>query len=67
MPERFFTADEVAGSLDPGLWQVLTAEARPRPGLVHEGQHLTVHDAIVVARRRPAGGEDSYSEHPSAP
>ncbi|MCW2700646.1 MAG: SAM-dependent methyltransferase [Blastococcus sp.] len=55
MPELFFTADEVARSLDGGSWDVLTTEARPRPGHVHEGQDITVHDAVLVARRRAVG------------
>jgi SAM-dependent methyltransferase len=52
MPEMFFTADEVAGSLDPDHWEIVTAEPRPRPGHQHEGVHLTVHDAVLTARRR---------------
>jgi SAM-dependent methyltransferase len=52
MPEQFFTADEVAGSLDPDRWEVVAAEPRPRPGHVHEGKDITVHDATVAARRR---------------
>jgi hypothetical protein len=50
-PERFFTADEVASALDPAEWEVLVAEARPRPAHKHEGQDITVHDAVVRARR----------------
>jgi SAM-dependent methyltransferase len=53
MPEMFFTVDEVAGSLEADRWEVVTAEARPRPGHQHEGRHITVHDATVVAHRRP--------------
>jgi hypothetical protein len=48
----FFTAEEVASSLDPGDWEVVVAEARPRPAHAHEGDVATVHDAVVVARRR---------------
>jgi SAM-dependent methyltransferase len=55
MPEMFFTVDEVARSLDGDRWEVATAEARPRPGHEHEGVHITVHDATVVAFRRPDG------------
>jgi SAM-dependent methyltransferase len=51
-PERFFTADEVVAGLDPEVWEVVTAEARPRPAHQHEGEHITVHDAVVRARRR---------------
>jgi SAM-dependent methyltransferase len=51
MPEMFFTADELAASLPPGEWEVLVTEARPRPAKVHEGQEITVHDAVLRARR----------------
>jgi SAM-dependent methyltransferase len=51
-PDRFFTAAEVAGALDPGVWNVLVAEPRPRPAAVHEGHDITVHDAVLHAVRR---------------
>jgi SAM-dependent methyltransferase len=54
-PERFFTAGEVAAALDPAAWEVLVAEARPRPAHQHEGEHITVHDAVLRARRRHEG------------
>ena len=50
-PERFFTAAEVAESLDDA-WEMLVAEARPRPAHVHEGENITVHDAVLRARKR---------------
>ena len=52
MPEMFFTAEEVAASLAPGEWEVLVTAARPRPAKVHEGEEITVHDAVLRARRR---------------
>ena len=51
-PERFFTAAGVADSLDPAAWEVLVAEARPRPAHQHEGEDIEVHDAVVRARKR---------------
>ena len=48
-PELFYTADEVA--LGDG-WDVVTAEARPRAAKDHDGNDITVHDAVLVARRR---------------
>jgi SAM-dependent methyltransferase len=51
MPEMFFTAEEVAADLTPGEWDVLVTDARPRPAHVHEGEEITVHDAVLVARR----------------
>jgi thioredoxin reductase/SAM-dependent methyltransferase len=52
LPDLFFTAEEVASSLDPGDWDVLVAEASPRPAQAHEGEVETVHDAVLVAHRR---------------
>ena len=51
-PERFFTAAEVAAGLDPGEWEVQVVEARPRRAAEHEGEHVTVHDAVLRARKR---------------
>jgi thioredoxin reductase/2-polyprenyl-3-methyl-5-hydroxy-6-metoxy-1,4-benzoquinol methylase len=51
-PDMFFTAEEVASSLDADDWAVVVAEARPRPAHAHEGEVATVHDAVVVARKR---------------
>jgi 2-polyprenyl-3-methyl-5-hydroxy-6-metoxy-1,4-benzoquinol methylase len=51
-PDRFFTAEEVAASLDPATWEVVVAEARPRPAHQHEGEHIQVRDAVVRARKR---------------
>jgi SAM-dependent methyltransferase len=51
-PDRFFTAAEAAAALEHGSWEVLVAEARPRPSHQHEGEHITVHDAVLRARRK---------------
>jgi cyclopropane fatty-acyl-phospholipid synthase-like methyltransferase len=54
-PEVFFTADELAASLDPASWTVAAAHTLHRPALDHEADHgTTVADAVLVARRRPA-------------
>jgi SAM-dependent methyltransferase len=50
-PDMFFTAEEVGASLAPGEWDVLVVDARPRPDHSHEGKGITVHDAVVRARR----------------
>jgi SAM-dependent methyltransferase len=52
VPDMFFTAEEVARPLDPDEWEVLVAEARPRKAAEHEGAGITVHDAVLRARRR---------------
>jgi hypothetical protein len=46
-----FTADEIAAMLDPASWTVLAAEARPRAAVDPDGRDITVHDAVLVARR----------------
>jgi SAM-dependent methyltransferase len=61
MPEMFFTAEEVAASLTPGKWEVLVTETRPRPAKVHEGQEITVHDAVLRARRVTEDQSTSWS------
>ena len=51
-PDAYFVAEEVAASLDAGEWDVLVAEVRPREEKAHGGAVETVHDAVLVARRR---------------
>jgi len=57
-PELFFTAEELADDLRsaPGSWEVLTAEARPRPGRHPDGHPVTLHDTVLRARRRDGRG-----------
>ncbi len=50
MPERFYTSEELVELLDDG-WIVLVNEARPRPATTPDGDDLTVHDAVLLARR----------------
>jgi SAM-dependent methyltransferase len=52
-PELFFTAEELAADLQggPGSWEILTAEARPRPGRHPDGHPVTLHDTVLRARR----------------
>jgi SAM-dependent methyltransferase len=51
-PELMFTAEQIAASLDPAAWQVLAAEARPRAAVDPDGRDITIHDAVLLARRR---------------
>jgi thioredoxin reductase/SAM-dependent methyltransferase len=48
--DRFFTAEELAADLGDG-WDVTTAESRPRTMVDAEGREITIHDAVLVARR----------------
>jgi len=52
-PEMFFTAEEVAATLDPARWEVLVAGSRPRTAPDPDGNEVTVHDAVLRARRIP--------------
>jgi SAM-dependent methyltransferase len=52
MPDLFFTAEQVSDSLNPDQWDVLVADARPRPASDPEGQKVTIHDAVLRARKR---------------
>jgi SAM-dependent methyltransferase len=53
-PELYFTADELVADLHvgPGSWEVVTAEARPRPGHHPDAHPVTLHDTVLRARRR---------------
>lgn len=51
-PDLFFTAEEVADSLDPEQWEVVAADARPRPAVNPDGQEIIIRDAVLNARRR---------------
>lgn len=53
MPDLYFTAEEIADSLDPDQWDVLVADARPRLASDPEGQETTIHDIVLRARKRP--------------
>lgn len=50
--DLMFTAEETLGALNPADWEVLAAEARPRMVADAEGSEVTVHDAVLFARRR---------------
>ena len=51
LPELFYSAEELADSLDADHWEVLVAEARPRSASDPTGQEVTIHDAVLRARR----------------
>ncbi|HWS32093.1 MAG TPA: bifunctional NAD(P)/FAD-dependent oxidoreductase/class I SAM-dependent methyltransferase [Actinoplanes sp.] len=50
-PDMLFTPEEIAGLLTAGEWKVVTAEARPRTAVDPDGNDVTIHDAVLVARR----------------
>jgi SAM-dependent methyltransferase len=49
-PQLYFTAEELAAGLDE-RWEVVTSEARPRPGTHPDGGDVTLHDTVLRARR----------------
>ncbi len=50
LPELFYTADELIDLLDD-RWSVIASDARPRQTTDAEGQTVTIHDTVLVARR----------------
>lgn len=52
LAEMGWTADEVASSLGNG-WTVEVSHARPRPATDPQGREITIHDAVLRARRDP--------------
>ncbi len=50
-PELFADAAEFVEGLPADEWQVVTAEARPRPAVDAEGREITLHDAVLRAIR----------------
>jgi len=49
----------VADALDPKLWEVVADESRARTVAAADGDDHTVHDVVLVARRRPNPDEQS--------
>ncbi len=52
-PDLFFTADDVAATLDARAWDVVTRAAPGRPATDPDGHTVTIHDTVLRARRRP--------------
>jgi SAM-dependent methyltransferase len=50
-PDLFFTAEELAADLGEG-WDIVTSEARSRPGTHPDGHEVTLHDTVLRARRQ---------------
>jgi SAM-dependent methyltransferase len=51
LPDFFFTADEIAATLDPRHWHIVLAAAPERHTLDPEGRAVTIHDAVLQAVR----------------
>jgi SAM-dependent methyltransferase len=51
-PALFSTAADMAALLDPGAWDIVTGEARPREVTDPQDRLVTIHDMVLRARRR---------------
>jgi SAM-dependent methyltransferase len=51
-PDMFFTAGQLAATLDPAAWDVVVCEDRPRTASGPAGHELPVADTVLRARRR---------------
>ena len=52
--DRFWSAEAIAASLDPGRWEVVVADAPGRSATDLDGQPVTVRDTVLRAARRHA-------------
>ena len=50
----FFTAEQVAATLDPDSWEIVLAATLARRARDPEGRQVTIHDAVLHARRLAA-------------
>jgi SAM-dependent methyltransferase len=48
----FFTAPDIAALLDPHGWDIVISAARERSATDPAGRPVTIHDAMLMARRR---------------
>jgi 2-polyprenyl-3-methyl-5-hydroxy-6-metoxy-1,4-benzoquinol methylase len=51
MPGVLYTAADIAALLSPDEWEIVTGDARARSATGTEGREVTVHDAVLRARR----------------
>jgi SAM-dependent methyltransferase len=51
-PDLYFTGEDLAAELDE-TWEIVTSEARARPGRHPDGWDVTLHDTVLRATRGP--------------
>ena len=51
-PDLYFTAEDLVAELGDG-WEIVTSEARARPGRHPDGWDVTIHDTVLRATRGP--------------
>lgn len=49
--DLYFTAGEIAASLDAAQWEIVVADVRPRTGRLPDGDPIDIEDAVLRARR----------------
>lgn len=52
IPELFYTAADVAALLEPSDWEIIVEASRARGAVDPTGRTVTIHDAVLRARRR---------------
>jgi hypothetical protein len=52
LPELFYTAEDLIESLDPGVWEIVTAAAPTRTASGPDGDTVVIRDTVLHARRR---------------
>ncbi|MEU9807539.1 methyltransferase domain-containing protein [Mycobacterium sp. NPDC050853] len=55
LPDWYFTAEDIADTLDPGRWNVLIAESRMRK-FARDGEEFEIADTVLRAERKPSEG-----------
>jgi 2-polyprenyl-3-methyl-5-hydroxy-6-metoxy-1,4-benzoquinol methylase len=51
-PDLFFTAEQIAETLDESEWEIIAADAPGREATDPEGRTVTIHDTVFHALRR---------------
>jgi SAM-dependent methyltransferase len=52
MRDFLFTPEQVAGVLPPDEWEIVVSDDPARQAIDPDGQQITIHDAVLKARRR---------------
>lgn len=55
LPDWYFTAEDIADTLDPDRWNVLVAESRNRT-FTRDGEEFDIADTVLRAERKPSEG-----------
>ena len=52
LAELYFTGDDIAATLDPEHWDIITNAAAQRAATDPDGRPVTIHDTVLRARHR---------------